>query len=183
MNFDHGAGAFGARAELCETARIDIAGDEEPPVFHVGGQRQRLAAGARREIENAFARPRAREQRRDLRRFVLEFEEAQFEHLVLAQRREAVAGGDANGEWRIARGLRGVTFGAQGGEHVVTRGLQRVDAQIDGRAGLRGAHLVQQMIAQRACQFRIRETPEIRLAHGAAGSVRTGAAIAARSCS
>ena len=150
MDFDHGSGALRTRAEQRQTPRIDIAGDERAQVFHVGRQRQRLAACAGRQIENAFAGPRAREQRRDLRRFILEFEEAQLEHPVLAQGREAVAGKEANSEWRVARRVCVVAFGAQRGEHLVARSLQHIDAQIDGRAGLRRAHFVEQIVAQRA---------------------------------
>ena len=51
------------------------------------------------------------------------------------------------------RGIRGVTFGAERGQHIFAGSLERVDAQIDGRAGLRGAHFVQQFVAQRAREF------------------------------
>ena len=48
----------------------------------------------------------------------------------------AFARGNANAEWRIRRRFGGVAIGAQPREHLVARGLQRVDAQIDRRARL-----------------------------------------------
>ena len=93
--------ARAARGPICASrARIDIAGDDLALVSHVRRQRQRLAARARRKIEDALAGPRVCKQCRDLRRFILEFERALFEHVVLPQRREAFPDGMrmANGE-------------------------------------------------------------------------------------
>ena len=57
----------------------DIAGDELAAVVHLGGKRQRLAAGAGAEIDDPHAGPRIGEQRRDLRALVLHLDKPVLE--------------------------------------------------------------------------------------------------------
>src|SRR6185437_11789744 len=64
---DRDAGAAQALRRALEPALRYVAGDEVAAIGHAGGQRQRLAAGAGAEIDDAQAGPRIGEQRRELR--------------------------------------------------------------------------------------------------------------------
>ena len=88
----------GARGELLQGRLADVAGDDLALVLHRGRERQRLAAGAGRKIEHALAGLRRAQQRRDLRRLVLEFEGAAFEHGAAAEFGRAFAGRDADAD-------------------------------------------------------------------------------------
>ena len=67
---------FQALVDRGETVPIGIEGMHLPLVFHDSGQRQRLSARARTEIENLFARLGEDEFSGNLAAFILDFEPA-----------------------------------------------------------------------------------------------------------
>ncbi len=104
-----------------------VAGDDLALVLHGGGERQRLAAGAGAEIDDALAGPRIGEQRHDLRAFVLHLDEPVLEG---GERRERRPAGNAEAERRERRRPRLDPFPLEGGLRPVAIGLQEIDAEI-----------------------------------------------------
>jgi hypothetical protein len=87
--------AFVNRYEL---ALVDVGCVNLTAVFHDGCQRQRLAAGAGREIDNLFAGLGAGEQRRKLGALVLNLDLAFAERRLGVDRRVLGIGGEPNAQ-------------------------------------------------------------------------------------
>ena len=94
---DAGAGAAQPLGRALEPMRGDVAGDEMPAIAHGRGERQGLAAGAGAEIDDAHARPRIDQQRRELRALVLHLDLAAFER-VEDRERDALEDAQPSGE-------------------------------------------------------------------------------------
>ena len=87
----------------------------------------------------------------DLRRLVLEFKGARFKQRRLGQ--IARLARDAHAMGRIGCGSASKPVRRQLRDHRITRRFQRVDADVRGRAGDEGGHLIRQAIAEGAAQF------------------------------
>ena len=114
--------------------RVGVGGVDLALVLHRGGERQRLAARARAKVEDLHAGLGFREQRGELRALVLQLDEALDVGRVGGERRRAAvrAHGDAQAHGRERRRL-GLEMGERA-ERLVAIGLEKVHAQIDGRA-------------------------------------------------
>ena len=115
-----------------------VAGDELAAVSHRRGERQGLAAGAGAEIDDAHPGTRAGEKRGDLRAFVLHLDETVLEGGG-AGKRHAMR--DAQPERRPAGRVGVDMLGGESAAGGVAVGLQRVDAQIEGRGSVERRHL------------------------------------------
>ena len=138
-----------------EAALVGIGGVNLPVVLHRGRQGQRLAAGPGAEIDHLFARLRSRQQRGELRAFVLDFDQSLDKGMLGMDRRTFGAGIelDPQPDRRPARRLC-LEIG-QRRRGVIAAGLQRVDAQIDRRARRQRGPLLRALLAEDARKMRI----------------------------
>ncbi len=139
---------------------VVVSRDKPALALHHGGQRQRLAAGARAQVDHLFPRFCRRQQRRELRALVLHLDAALDEDFFGLQARVAGIGAerDAQAQRRPPRRRR-AEMGKRG-QRLVARGLQRVDAHIQRRPachrrGLRDAGLAEHPREIRIEPFRI----------------------------
>ena len=114
--------------------RVGVGGVDLALVLHHACKRQRLAARARAKVEDLHAGLGFREERGELRAFVLQLDEALDVGRVGGERRRAAvrAHGDAEPHGRERRRL-GLEVGERA-ERFVAIGLEGVHAQIDGRS-------------------------------------------------
>ena len=114
--------------------RVGVGGVDLSLVLHRGGERQRLAARAGAKVEDLHAGLGFREQRGKLRALVLQLDVAFDISRIGGERRRAAvrAHGDAQAHGRERRRL-GLEMGERA-ERFVAIGLEKVHAQIDGRA-------------------------------------------------
>ena len=151
----------------------DIAGDELAAVLHLGGERQRLPAGAGAEIDDPHAGPGIGEQCRKLRALVLDLDEPLLEGRRPGERRTVL---EAEAERRPWRRLGRDMLGGERAARAFAVGLEAVDAQIDRGRGVERRHLVFEPPAIN--RFEMREEPVRQIARDGARHRRMGQSAA-----
>ena len=142
-----------ARRRAAEARVVDVHRHQPPAILHLRREGERLAAAAGAVIGDHLARPRADEQRDELRPFVLRV------HLTLEKawdRAERTNAGQPDADRRIRRRLRRKAGRADGIERVVARRFQRVQAQVERRRLEECAQLGLDAVAKRRLKVRPR---------------------------
>ncbi len=152
------AGAAQPLAGAFEPPRRDIAGDELAAVFHLGGERQRLAAGAGAEIDDPHAGARIGEEGGQLRALVLHLDEPVLERVRRGERRAVL---EPEAERRPRRRLGVDVLGGERAAGGLAVGLQRVDAQVERGRGVERRHLVFEAAAINRRQMRFEPVRQI----------------------
>ena len=137
-----------------EPAPVGIGGEQLAAVVHRRRERKRLAAAARAKVQNLFARRGAAQGGGELRALVLNFHHAPGVSRLGVERGAASrrALRDAQAERRETAGLRAQM--REFGEHFRPRGLQRVDPQVERRAGGQRPALRDRALAKGARKMR-----------------------------
>mmetsp|Transcript_4644 Transcript_4644/g.15470 ORF Transcript_4644/g.15470 Transcript_4644/m.15470 type:complete len:465 (-) Transcript_4644:23-1417(-) len=128
-----------ARRPALESRVIDVHRNQPPLVAHLRRERERLAACARAVVDDVLARLCAQQQRNQLRPLVLRVDNP------LAQPGDRTQGNRSRGQpdahRRIGRPLRREAGGADRGERLVPRRLERVYPQVQRGVQLQRAQL------------------------------------------
>ena len=143
-----------------EAARVGVGGVDLAVVVHLRRERQRLAAAAGAEVDDLLARLGAGEERRELRALVLDLDPALEEFRLRLHGRAApvLAGRDAQAEGRERR-LDGAEMRQRIVRLLAAGDLQRVDPQVERRAGGQRLHLGHEIVAEETPRATARSSP------------------------
>ena len=152
------AGSAQPARRAVEAALRHLAGDELAPVSHAGGERQSLAACAGAEIDDPHPGPGVREQRGDLRAFVLHLDKALSECREVAERHPFA---QTQSEGRQRGALRGHTLCSQRAARLFPVRPQQIDAQIGRGRPIEDRHLAFQPLPENPIEIRLEPIGEI----------------------
>ena len=177
------AGALEPLVDRREPALVVVGGVDLALVLHHGGQRQRLAAAAGAEIDHLLAGLGAGQQRRELRALVLDFDQALEKGGLGVDRRALGVGAELDAQAVAATSASARARDRRALGRLVARGLQRVDAQIERRAGGERRALLGALVAEARARDTDRAIPDSRPRTCGGAPARSAAASRARSAS